>query len=108
MSATPLPNHTELAPDFYGRKLGLYFRDGYAAAARALRPGEALYVLHDQIIKKVPVLVESQAEFDDNKQRHNMGLSVSYDIVAGPAPVRGVVIIQEDDSDEIEIRSFRI
>lgn len=51
---------------------------GYASAVAALRDGEELYAIHDQVIRQVPVLLRSEEDWKHTDDQYGTGLSVDY------------------------------
>lgn len=62
---------------------------GYARAVALLQPGEALYAIHDQIVKKVAVPLPDEQAWARTDAQYGSGLSLDYVFAAVPVTAEG-------------------
>lgn len=67
--------------EVYGRILGPR-TIGYAQARALLRPGEELYAVHDQLIRKAVVPLPDEEAWKRTDEQYGSGLSVDYAFAA--------------------------
>lgn len=75
-------------PEVHGRVLGPK-HIGYARARSLLKPGEALYAVHDQGIQHVAVPLPDEEAWKRTDEQYGAGLSLDYAFAAVPVPPPG-------------------